>query len=181
MNTPTESRTSGPTTLTLAAALKAKRRIICEIQRLAQFVQTHNRQLSSDKDVYAVADAFKKYDRLSVCLVQIRVAIGTANTNPTANGDCILGRLAEQTEIKSKIAMLQRVDTNRNIGRYELDSSTDQPDVFVTLAIAQPAIDAMLRNLQSRFDELQDQIDGLNHSTTILLDFAPEIEISQGV
>ena len=149
--------------VTLARALKEKNRIAGRLAQDRALVARENSKVvgaSRDVDVKAVYEGTKALrDRL----VAIKAAIATAN-GP------IVSKIIELEEVKGEIAYLKKLNVENGVivmdeRRFPLRECGKTCEV--SAVIRQGDVLAELDALKKRAEELQDELDEFNVSTTV--------------
>lgn len=154
--------------VTLARALKEKKRIAGKINTLEQFVrdnniyEVENNELPSYK-VEKKRDVLEKMDALTAArkrMVEVKEAIAKANAE---NGIC--GLVYEMEECKSEISFLNRMDTTARPHQFDVNGFA----VFVgrIAQISQEDVDNKVEALTKRVEQLQDKIDEINATSFV--------------
>lgn len=143
--------------MTLARALRYKKRVLESIQKLETDIQLSNSVVEGEEREADVRQALKTRDSWVKHLTELKVAMQTA-TLPVQK------LIFELSEAKSKITLLQRLDVKHGTqkSRYREEQS-----LKYTAEIRKSERDKMITALQTEIDQLQTQIDTHNAKTSI--------------
>lgn len=151
--------------ITLAYALKEKKRIVTKLHKYTQMIRVHNLRYEDMKQKVDLAEIYEKYQEEQKHLIELKQAIAVANTSHE-----IFPRIIAMEELKSEHAMWNVVSTN------------DDPDInygpdgtqIVRNKVCQfdrNFVEQIKEKIQNKLDELQDEIDSLNATTYIDLSY----------
>lgn len=143
--------------MTLARALRYKKRVVAKISQLEHDIQTYNAVLENAEREINVSEAMNKRDDTVKHLTELKLAI-TQGTAP------VFPLILEVAEIKSKIAFLGRIPTNHGV---TADRWGDGKDVRYVAIFRKASIQVMVNDLQTKIDDLQAKIDAHNNKTTV--------------
>ncbi len=145
--------------MTLARALRYKKRVVETIRSLESDIQSENSVISCQERETDIRTAMKQREAWVKHLVDLKLAIQEA-TRP------IQRLVLEMAEAKSEIAFWNRVDTSHGTKKDRYGSYGD-PEVKVEAEVRKSERESVLKNLQNRIDQLQTKIDDHNASTMI--------------
>jgi hypothetical protein len=144
--------------ITLAKALKYKKRLTGEIARVTRLISDHNSQLKANAancDVN-VSYGFERRAELVQKLIALKVAIYDANRG-------IMPTLFSLQEMKGEIAFLLLMDVSNGIIQQEYGDSQIEKIAY----LGRSDRDQKVNQLQKKIDEAQDAIDLYNNTTKI--------------
>ena len=149
--------------VTLARALKEKKRIAGRINTLEQFIRNNNIYEVENKDLpsYKVEkkrDVLEKMDTLATLrkrMVEVKEAIAKANAETGVSG-----LVYEMEECKSAISFYRQIDTTVRPRQFDVNESV----VFVERVgqVTAEYVDAKVEELNKRIEQLQDKVDEIN-------------------
>lgn len=149
--------------MTIAKALKTKKRMVERISALTSAIQTGNsiqKDQTPESDIKAMIAERKE---LVKKLIDLKSAINTANQP-------VQEKIFRQGEIKSEIAMYRSLDTTNGLealDRYYRQSGTTPLEFVAT--ITKSEADATVLKLQEELDKIQEELDHFNFTTQIAL------------
>lgn len=144
--------------MTLARALRYKKRVLENIRNLENDIQSNNSVVEGAERDVDVRTALKQREAWVKHLVDLKLAIQEA-TRPVTR------LVLELAETKSEIAFWNRVDTSN--GTQKDRYGYTNPEVKVQAEIRKNERDTTLKSLQERIDSIQTKIDDHNASTVI--------------
>jgi cell fate (sporulation/competence/biofilm development) regulator YmcA (YheA/YmcA/DUF963 family) len=144
--------------MTLARALRYKKRVVETIRNLESDVQTNNSVVAGSERETDVRTALKQRDAWVKHLVDLKLAIQEA-TRP------IQRLVLEMAETKSEIAFWNRVDTTNGPQKDRWGGTNTE--IKMEAALRKSDKDECLKKLQERIDSLQTRIDDHNASTQV--------------
>lgn len=151
--------------MTLARALRYKKRVVETIRKLETDISENNSVLTGTEREVDVSVLLNQRDAWVKHLVDLKLAIQEA-TRP------IQRLVLELAETKSEIAFFGKLDTTQGIkvDRYGISDKEAKYESVVRKADK----DARLKRLQERIDALQTKID--DHNTSVAVEVrAPEL------
>lgn len=146
-------------TMTLAQALRYKKRLVEKIRKTEGDIQSNNSYMKENSPEVDVTELFQRRKQLVKDLIQLKLTTQTATQT-------IMPQILELAETKSEIAFWQRVPTTFGVQR---DQWGDQPPVEYVATYRKSQVDAIVESLQDKVDSLQTQIDAYNNATEITL------------
>lgn len=150
--------------MTLARALRYKKRVIERIRSLETDIQGHNSIIVGSTREFDVLQGLEDRHTLIQHLVNLKLSIQEA-TKPVQR------IVLELAETKSEIAFLQRIDTKHGVIK---DQWKDAPPVEYIALIRKASRDDRVKILQKQVDKLQTQLD--SHNASVFLEIeVPEI------
>lgn len=147
------------TCMTLSRALRYKKRVVENIRKLEEDVQSNNSMVYGEECDSDVRLSLKQRDGWVTHLVDLKLAIQAA-TQP-------INRLVlELAETKSEISFVQRINVTHGLSqsRYR-----DEASIKYKAEIRKPERNTLVTTLQNKIDDLQTRIDVHNAETTITL------------
>lgn len=138
--------------MTLARALRYKKRVIENIRRLEQDIDCNNSKVEGEVRDVDVLLALKQRSAWVNHLVDLKLAL-QQNTRP------IQRLVLEMAETKAEIVFLQRMSIDHGTQR---SNYRDEPSFKFDAVIRKSARDKMVQDLQDRIDQLQTKIDAFN-------------------
>ena len=159
---PSNPNASPKRKITLIRAFKERSRIIRQIQKLHLLIHEENSILEGGIRSIDVRKTYAECTRLNGKLIELKQAISRANCG-------IIEKLVELAEIKTICFQLKCLPVKE--GKQESSSYEETKTEIWTAELKKAEITAELNALQSRMDELQDEIDEFNART--LIEFEP--------
>lgn len=142
----------------LSRALKVKNRVVHRLSQLDTLITTYN-STAEDNQEYDVRELYKSRMVLAANLVQLKVAINTANQP-------IQHLIFELAECKSLVATLNKINT-RHGATVEGYSGVR---VTYVAQFRKPDVDREVRRVEHEIDRIQDELDRFNHQTLVHVD-----------
>lgn len=149
------------TQISLAKALKEKNKLVHEMNKAFQRVQSNNSFIKENKDNVNY-DSKKELDNflnLKTQLVNLKTKISLANAP-------IQSLIYSLSEHKATINNLNSISTNKGQvigGRFSDVEGKVEYDAIITKL----EIDTMISDYEKKVEDIQDQIDTFNHVTQI--------------
>jgi hypothetical protein len=141
--------------MTLAKALKQKNRLAQKINKFQQEIQRENSVQIDDPRKIKVEDLMVKLKETVSQLIKLKIAIFVAST-PMRENILIL------SELKSEIVFLQSISTKEG----KVSEYGDTP-IEYTAAFDKLYIRDRVSKCEDEIDNIQDELDTFNHTTTI--------------
>lgn len=148
--------------MTLARALRHKKRVIEQIRKLDSDIQTSNSLVVGTEIEVDIRKCLESRDHWVSHLVDLKLKIQDA-TRP------IMQSVLELAECKTEIALWQRLNTTHG----KLADRFSAQTVEMNAVIRRSEQDRYVKIIQNRIDELQNRIDAFNAETVIEI-FVPE-------
>lgn len=142
--------------MTIAKALKLKNRLIKEITDLTNLATTHNSTEVDNEFRYNVRELLTKLESKMDELVELKTKIHTANLP-------VYDKIFRMAELKGRIASIRRMDTSE--GKTMERFGTGAMVKKVQMNVAEK--DEYVTNIQNEIDNLQDELDAFNATTSI--------------
>jgi hypothetical protein len=152
--------------ISIAKGLKVKNRIIGEINRLKQIAARENSRRSDSVSKIEVNEIFLDLTTEQSKLIEVKSQLAKASA-PIAH------LLAEISEKKDMIKWVGGLDTREGVETVRVyGAAPNEVKNLIWLAhVNQARQDAWVKEIQTRIDELQDEIDRYNAQTTFDLTF----------
>ena len=151
------------TMITLAKALKLKKRIVQKLSQVQTDIAANNSTMVGavkEVDVKALIDLRAT---LVASLIELKVKLATANLS-------IVPKILRLAELKSENTWLGTVGTQR--GKVKRSSYSEEIDEFETV-LTKADVDAKVKANEAVIDQLQEELDAYNATTKI--DFIYEL------
>lgn len=142
--------------ISLAKALKIKNRLAGRLTDTQSNIETYNSVLDTRQDEVDVKKLYELRGQLVEALVTLKTAISDANTKQRRN-------LYEIEEVRGSITFLKGLSTRQGA---EPAYGREKDQVYVAV-LQKKDVDATVKKMEGRLDELQDQIDTYNVTTKI--------------
>ena len=142
--------------MSLARALKERSRLAGKLKRDFDILNKENSVIAGSERSFDLKAVFAECRELHERLVALKRAIAAANAP-------IAGKLAEMDEVKSMISYLREVDTT--VGYKQRGYGEEKVCMEVVLGAAELSAEA--ERLQTRAEELQDELDEFNALTEV--------------
>lgn len=144
----------------LSKALKQKNRMAGEISRVRGLIDRENSRLEKDFDEIKIRNLFNQFNQLLLDIVELKSKIQIA-TAP------ISAKLLTLAELKGKIEFYKTLDTKSG-EKTQSNFRTEKETILTYKAYyTQDDIDNLESELQEQINDLQDEIDDYNASTSI--------------
>ncbi len=143
--------------ITLARALKIKKRVESRLHRLSNDVMDNNSIVKGATREVDVKEKLQEYNRVAKILLDLRVAIWKDSLP-------IQPLILEINEVKSLIALIARMSTVHGVQRPSRYDSESGPATYEA-TFRKADVDAMTEESEARIDTLQEQID--SHNATV--------------
>lgn len=150
------------TRVSLAKALKVKNRQIQRVRDLQQRIQASNSFLEGSEPDFDANELYAQLVADTERLWQTKAAINGANAP-------IQSAIYEMAECKGLVAFLKGLNTQR--GLQMMAYMATQPQEYESQITAQD-VHEKVQVLESRIDDLQDQLDAHNATTTVEIDIS---------
>ena len=165
--------------MTLAKALKHKKRVLGKINRVTKSIHECNSVLAENTPRHDVLELVKTRQLLVDHLIAVKVAINRANdpmpVGVAVNGanDSIVEDIYRLAELRGDISFWEGINTTD--GRVARASFSHQADADTYKAtIKENDVEEKVAELEKRIDEIQDKLDEHNATTKININI-PEI------
>ena len=149
--------------ITLAQALKLKKRVVQTIGQKNKLITANNQMLKDSTIEVDVSEEVKLRAKLVNSLIDLKEALAEANKP-------IRKLIFKLSELKSEIALLESLPTKHGIGKEEY--GTDKIEYVSTIRAF--VVQKLVKQLQKEIDETQEKIDAFNYTTKIEV---PEVEL----
>ncbi len=147
--------------MTIAQALKAKKRLAEKISALTAAITSGNSRIKGSVVEIEIPAAISQREKLVQELIALKSAINQANRS-------VQDKIYLQAELKSEIAMYKAMSTVRGPQVLDIYSrrAGQEPDEYeVTLTKAQ--VDEKIASLQVQLDKVQEELDHHNYIAKI--------------
>lgn len=151
------------TSITLAKALKHKKRVIGRINRVTASINAGNSFLSDNTPRHDVLELVKTRQLLVDHLIAVKVAINTANAK-------IVKDIYRLAELRGEVSFWESLNTTE--GRVR-GYSVEPSDVYKA-TIKEDDVEEKVADLEKRIDGIQDTLDAHNATAKIEIN-VPEI------
>lgn len=156
-------------TITLASALKLKKRLIREISLVSGQIQSRNVFYEDSLEAtFDMPAALARLEKLSDTLVTLKTRVNEANVVPGINGESVASLVNMMGEKKARIAMLNRIESRPFMGYGAIEKP-------VLVHMNADDVAKQVKTLQGEIDLIQDCLDAYNATATIDL----SIDISE--
>jgi hypothetical protein len=155
--------------ITLAKALKIKSKLIGEIKELESmiynknsFIINQNNSIDNHISKYDVTKMLSELNSKIEKLVNIKIAINDANSE-------IIHQIFTISEYKSQLKFISGLDIKEGFtrrGYMETEASEYYSQIDDNMR------NTMKKELQTKIDNIQDELDNYNHSTKLYVDVA---------
>ena len=146
--------------ISLAQALKEKKRLVGEIAKLWQMVQHENARWENQTRTMDPHEALKLIDEYTLKLIELKTKIGKANEGNLAN-------IYALEEYKSQINRYEGIETDEEV-RYW--GANDEYMRKKTVLLQKSDVYQELKTLQLKCNRLQDELDEYNATHKIEFD-----------
>ena len=142
--------------MNIKQALKLKNKLVAEIKEQYKIALDYNSIEQGNVRRFGIKEALTKAEELTKQLVELKTKIHAANAP-------VYGKIFEMSELKSTIKQLRSIPTieGKVSGRY--NSAPEVKEVEINAA----EMNAMIKTIEKRIEELQDELDAHNASTVI--------------
>ncbi len=138
--------------------LKAKKRLLGMIDSEYQKASRYNSISVKNTRPYGVKDSIRNWMDLSMELVRLKVKLHTANVTGG-----MLEKIFLLSELKTQAMRLQNLDCAEGVVSSRYDSTETVKHVELTIVER----DAMVAEIQSRIEGIEEELDRFNHNTVI--------------
>ena len=148
--------------MNLSTALKRKNRAISDLEQKKRLLTGNNVAEDGNDLDYSASDLRTEVEQSLAVLVKLKAAISIANAP-------IQAKIFEISELKGLIKLYEGLPTKHGSFSEQIGYSEDLRTREFVATIRRKDADDIVKELQSRIDKLQDEIDAHNHSTEIEL------------
>lgn len=144
--------------MTIKQALKQKNKLIKSISENTKLMQQYNSVEVGNKRPYSTKTLYDKISFDMSELATLKSKIHIANTP-------VLSKIFEMSELKSLVSSIKKMDCTEgksNRDRYRLES-----EVVLTSEISLVERNEMVKELEDKIEQIQDELDVFNATTTI--------------
>ena len=155
--------------MNIVSALKARKRLVSQLQRARTDVHNGNRVIVGNPKDVVVSEAMEREQAIYNKMVELRTAIAVANAP-------IWGHLMRMAEIKERIGFLRGIPTNagKAVGRRSF-MSDESPDVEWEVNLTKKDIDEGISLMELELANLQDAVDRFNSNAEINVEVPNEL------
>ena len=153
--------------ISLAKALQYKKRVVGEVARVQQLVNSNNsltvqQRESSDVNIKETVD---KYFFLRNYLLDLKSKLDQANHIPDNNGETQQLRILKLQELKSEVAFYQSLSTTtgKMVNDYYDKQTVTEYDAYIKRA----EVETKVLELNKSIDRLQEEIEKVNYNLSI--------------
>jgi len=147
--------------LSLAKALKVKKRLIGRLSKVSVDIGRNNSIVAGSKQIDVLALSMLR-EKLIDALIELKISIYKGNFD-------IQDKLFLLSETKSDITFYSSLNTKEG---QEQHSYQNTPVIY-TASITKEEVDILVKNLENKVDNLQEEIDQYNYTR--------KIQVSQSV
>jgi hypothetical protein len=145
--------------MTVSAALKRKNQLTAEIKKLYEIVKSYNSIELGNIRRYGILDTLQRIDMLTEDLVDLKTKLHRANGK-------VYHKIFTLAELKGKVKQLKALPVDEGkvpASSYRLSNSVDVKEVEINIVDR----DDMVRQLEARIQNIQDELDTHNARTRI--------------
>jgi len=142
--------------MTLARALRYKKRVVAKIAALEADIQTNNTLIEGAEREVDIRQSLKDRDALVRHLTDLKLAMTRATS-------AVFPMILDVAELKSKIAFLGRIPTTHGVHR---DRYGETNATYVA-ELRKKEVTKAVTDLQAQIDDLQAKIDAHNNKVTV--------------
>lgn len=144
------------TKMTIAKALRYKKRVTAKVNKLEQDIISNNSILEGAEREIDIESTLAKRDAAVRHLIDVKLAISVVSSP-------IQRMILECAEAKSRISFLTRIPTNHGLQSDRWGDGTNQLDATIRKA----KVDAEIRELEELIDTWQSNIDSFNNANYV--------------
>lgn len=154
--------------VTLSKALVIKNRLVQEVSALKVKIAGANTTTAYTSDIkvvpevnfeYDIHQLLEEYDQATNKLVATKIAISLANKNPDQQK-----RIFLISEYKAKLSFLSTIKAVEGISPAGYENNIF---IYTTCKIKNPEKEKMIKDLQDKIDQLQEEMEKFNWSTEV--------------
>jgi len=142
----------------LSKALRHKKRLVEKIRACTNLIENNNTLIVGNDGDCDVTGELAQRRELSVKLVGVKIAIENGSRP-------IRWQILRLSEIKDEITMLRGLKCVRGKSQVHFSTSVEEYDCVISDADRR----AMINNLETEIDDLQEQVDSFNARTIVTL------------
>lgn len=143
--------------MNIKQALKKKNKLVGLINEEFHKASQYNVIDEGNPRPYSATEAIGKWMQLSNDLIVLKTQIHEANLP-------VYGKIFELSELKNQVKYLKSLNCTSGVVHSRWDN---EKPVIKHAEINVVERDSMVKNLESRIESLQDELDQWNHNTTI--------------
>lgn len=144
--------------VTLAKALKVRKRLVQQLSKLDEKIGRNNSVLEGNAREASVVSFFPERKELVEKLVALKLAMYRAN-------DGIQEQIFQIAELKGFIQQLQSLDTKEG----KIESYSFKGDTVYNAELKKGDVENLIATTEAEIDVIQDKIDKYNHTTEVVL------------
>ena len=142
--------------MNIKQALKAKNKLVAEIKELNTLLQNNNSVEESAIRRFDVNELVKQIEQASVELVTLKANIHRANTP-------VFEKIFTMAELKGRVKELRKLSTEEGKISSRYSGTVETKSVILTAL----DIRSMVKGLESKIENIQDELDVHNATTNI--------------
>lgn len=142
--------------MNIKQALKLKNKLVAEIKEQYKIAKEYNSIEEGNIRRFNIKEAMDKANELTKQLVELKTKIHNANS-------AVYGKIFEMSELKSSIKELRAIPTVEGKVSGRFNSATEIKEVEIDAA----QMNSMIKSIEKRIEELQDELDVHNGTTSI--------------
>lgn len=146
--------------MTIKQALKHKNKLTQKVNEAYQRVYTYNSYESDATRPYDVKHSLEEYFRLSNELISLKDSIHRANQS-------VYNKIFELSELKSQASKLKILDCQEGKTQDRFSRMSGEAPIIKTAIISVVDRDNMVQLIEDRIEQLQEELDTHNATTTI--------------
>jgi len=143
----------------LSKALKTKNRLVGEINKLQQLIQTENLYEELNQSKFDVQQLYEELKENQTKLISLKTSLAQENSGIWKN-------IFEITELKGRIQFLKNLNTKEGTFR-ERDGFTGTTERKYVVQINKVKVEDEINSIEEKILVLQDEIDEYNATHTI--------------
>jgi len=144
---------------TLAKLLKEKNTLVSKISDIKRRIASENITVNENTRKWSILDEYRNLHKLTEELVQVKTKIAKLNST-------VVDKIYKLSELKSLVAFFSTLDTRE--GTFNIGGHWSSPAVqeIRKAGLDDMFVRAEIERLTKEIDELQDELDTYNHTTT---------------
>lgn len=146
--------------MTIKQALKYKNKLVSKMNIEFNRVNQYNSVEDGEKRPYSASEALSKYFELSNELVELKTKLHKANAE-------VYDKIFLLSELKSRISKLQILDCSEGKVSDRFSRIHGDAAVIKTVQITILERDALIQEIESKIEEVQEELDLHNATTEI--------------
>lgn len=146
--------------MTIKQALKYKNKLVSKINSEYHKVHTYNSIEEGQTRPYSANESLSRYFELSNELVELKTKIHQANVK-------VYDKIFLMSELKSRISKLQTLDCSDGKVHDRYARLNGEPSVIKNTEISVVERDNLISEIESKIEEIQEELDQYNSTTLI--------------